>query len=104
MTVLPEPARSIAAAATETIAAARAADRAAFVAGAARLDALDGEQVGLVLGAVTRALLEELHPDGLTGDDARAVLAHCARSAVEWYPPVDGDALVVVLTGALGVS
>jgi hypothetical protein len=100
---LPEPARAIAAAAAQTVAAARIPDRAAFGDGAARLAALDRERVGRVLGGVVRMLLEELHPDGLTGDDARAVLENCVRSAVSWWPEVDGAVLVVVLTGALGV-
>jgi hypothetical protein len=100
---LPEPARSIARAVTVTVDAVRATDAEAFADGAAELAALDREQVGLVLGAVVRSLLEELHPDGLDGDDVRAVLEHCVRSCVGWFPDVDGGVLVVVLTGALGV-
>jgi hypothetical protein len=100
---LPEPARSIAVAAAQTVAAARIRDRAAFDDGVARLAALDRERIGRVLGGVVRMLLEETHQDGLTGDDARAVLEHCVRSAVVWWPEVDGAVLVVVLTGALGV-
>ena len=46
-------------------------------------------------GAIVRALLEHLHPDGLTGDDVAAVL----RSV-----PADDPALVLlVLTGSLGL-
>lgn len=100
---LPEPARSIARAVTATVGAARAADAETFADEAAALAGLDREQVGLVLGAVVRSLLEELHPDGLDGDDVRAVLEHCVRSAIGWLPGVDGGVLVVVLTGALGV-
>jgi hypothetical protein len=100
---LPEPARAIAAAVTDAVAAARSRDAAALREAAERLAALDRAQVGVVLGAVVRSLLEELHPDGLTGDDVRSVLEGCLRAAVDWLPGIDGGVLVVLLTGALGV-
>jgi hypothetical protein len=100
---LPEPARTIATTTTEAVSAARSPDPDAFEQAVARLAALNPEQVGLVLGAVVRSLLEDLHPDGLTGDDVRAVLEHCVRSAAAWYPGVEPAVLVVLLTGALGV-
>jgi hypothetical protein len=101
--LLSAPARAIAAAVTDAVAAARAADAEALEEAAARLAALEREQVGVVLGAVVRSLLEETHPDGLSADDARAVLERCVRSAAGWLPGLDGQVLVVVLTGALGV-
>jgi hypothetical protein len=97
------PARIIAAATTDSVAAARDRDREAFEEAAARLAALNPEQVGLVLGAVVRSLLEELHPDGLDGDDVQAVLANCVRSAADWLPKVDPDVVTILLLGALGV-
>jgi hypothetical protein len=100
---LPPPARAIAEAATEAITAARDADPDAYRPAADQLASLDPEQVGIVLGAVVRMLLEELHPDGLDGDDIQAVLERCARSAAAWYPELDVNALVMLLTGALGV-
>lgn len=100
---LPEPARSIAGTVTDAVAAARDTDRAAFEEATGRLAALDGEQVGLVLGAVVRTLLEDLHPDGLSGEDVHDTLTACVGSAAAWYPGVNPHALVVVLTGALGV-
>jgi hypothetical protein len=100
---LPEPARSIAGAATECVSAARSHDREEFQQSAARLAALNPEQVGVVLGAVVRSLLEDLHPDGLSGEDVQAVLERCARSAAGWLPEVDPSVLVALLVGALGV-
>jgi hypothetical protein len=90
-------------AAESAVAAALAADRDAFLRATDRLAALDPEQVGLVLGAVLRSLLEDLHPDGLSSDDAQDVIVRCARAAVDWFPEVDVNALVLVLSGALGL-
>jgi hypothetical protein len=100
---LPGPARAIAEAAAGAVTAAGARDLPAFREATASLAALDPEQVGVVLGAVVRSLLEESHPDGLTGDDVRAVLDRSARSALEWCPGVDPDVLLALLAGALGV-
>ena len=100
---LPAPARVIAGTVTDAVSAAQDEDVAAFADATTRLAALDREQVGLVLGAVVRTLLEDLHPDGLGGDDVHDVLTACVRSASAWLPTVNPHALVVVLTGALGV-
>jgi hypothetical protein len=100
---LPEPARSIAASATDSVAAARSRDREEFQQAAVRLAALNAEQVGVVLGAVVRSLLEDVHPDGLSGEDVQAVLERCVRSAAGWLPEVDPNVLVALLIGALGV-
>jgi hypothetical protein len=100
---LTEPARSIAEGATECVSAARARDREQFQQSTARLAALNPEQVGVVLGAVVRSLLEDVHPDGLSGDDVQAVLERCVRSATGWLPELDPNVLVALLIGALGV-
>jgi hypothetical protein len=100
---LPPAARAIAAGVTGAVAAAHARDREAFQEAAGQLAALNPEQVGVVLGAVVRSLLEDLHPDGLDGDDVQAVLERCARSAAGWLPEVDAGVLVALLIGALGV-
>ncbi|MGC9667803.1 hypothetical protein ACNTMW_14770 [Planosporangium sp. 12N6] len=100
---LPEPARSIAAAAVDAVAAARSRDSEAYRPAVARLAGLNPAQTGLVLGAVVRSLLEDLHPDGLTGDDVQAALEHCVRSAADWFPEVDPGVLATLLIGALGV-
>lgn len=99
----PPVVRVLAERASEAVAAASDGDLAAFLPAAQRLAALDPDQVGLVLGAVTRSLLEDLHPDGLSGDDALAVLSGCARGAAPWFPDVDVNALLLVLSGAMGV-
>jgi hypothetical protein len=100
---LPAPARAIAAAVTSAVEAARAGDRPAFEEAAGELALLDRERVAVLLGAVVRAVLEDRHPGGLTGDDLRDVLVECVRAVAAWYPAVDPQILGTVLTGALGV-
>jgi len=100
---LPPPARAIATAVTDAVGAAQAGDAAAFEDAAGRLGLADPEHVRVLLGDAVRLLLEELHPDGLDGDDLRDVTARCARAAAPWFPGVRPGALVVVLAGALGV-
>src|SRR5688500_16099292 len=100
---LPSPARAIATAAEAAVEAARERDKEAFDDAVEQLAALDVVQVGLVLGAVVRTLLEDLHPDGLDGDDVRAALEHAVRASAEWQD-VDPQVMVVLLVGALGVQ
>jgi len=99
---LPAVPRAIATGVTDALAAARTEDAVEYQRCCQRLAALDREQVGLVLGAVVRSLLEELHPGGLTGEDMQAVLAECATGAT-WCPGLDLDVLLVLLAGALGI-
>jgi hypothetical protein len=96
---LPVAARPIAAAADAAVTAAQTGDRAALAEAIGRLAALDPAQVGLVLGTTIRVLLEDRHPDGLTGDDVRAVLTRAARSD----PEADPKVMLSLLAGALGV-
>jgi hypothetical protein len=56
-----------------------------------------------VLGSVVRLLLEDLHPDGLDGDDVRTVLEECVRSGGGWLPGVDPHVVLLLLAGALGL-
>jgi hypothetical protein len=100
---LPPAGRAIAAAATDAVTAAAAVDGPGFDDAARRLLLADAEHVRVVLGDVVRLLLEELHPDGVDGDDLREITRECARSAAPWFPGVDAGVLVVVLAGALGV-
>ncbi|MGW6374561.1 hypothetical protein ACWFRB_00675 [Rhodococcus sp. NPDC055112] len=100
----PSAAREIADATDAAVTAARATEPRPFAEASARLAALDQEQVTVVHASIVRELLEELHPDGLTGDDVQAVLGRCARSAAPWVPDLDVSVLVVVLTGALGLT
>ena len=100
---LPAPARPIADAGARAVSAARDHDREAFDGAAATLGGLDPTQVGLLLGTVVRLAMEDLHPDGLDGDDARSVLTGVVREATEWLPDVEPYVFLVVLAGALGM-
>ncbi|MCA2213499.1 hypothetical protein [Jidongwangia harbinensis] len=100
---LPAAARPIAAATDAAVAAALAHDSAALAGAAGDLAALDQAQVGLILGTTVRLMLEDRHPDGLDGDDVRAVLTHCVRESATWAPDVDPHVLLFLLAGALGV-
>jgi hypothetical protein len=100
----PGPARAMALALDSAVSAAQAGDAAAFTDARADLGRVDREQLAVLLGAVTRELLERAHPDGLDSDDAQQVLASCIRSAATWYPPFDSDLVLWALTGALGVN
>lgn len=100
---LPAPARAIAVASCNAVAAAVDRDPEAFEAATERLAALDPQLVGRVLGGTVRLLLERLHPDGLDGDDIRAALQRCVRSAADWRAAVDPHVVLVLLAGALGV-
>jgi hypothetical protein len=100
----PRPARAMAQAVSAAVSAAQSGDAAGFGEAAGGLSRLDREQVLVLLGSVTRDLLERSHPDGLGADDAEQVLRRCLISAAAWYGPVDGGALLGALGGALGIS
>ena len=89
---------------TAAVGATAGADGAGFADAVGRLSTVDPSRVALVLGWAVRALLEELHPDGMDGEDVRAVLAGCVTAAGAWESEVDPSVLLVVLTGALGMS
>ena len=98
---LPAPARAIAVTASAAVTAAGDHDRAVFEETVARLAA--AEAAGLVLGAVVRLLLEELHPDGVDGDDIRQILDDCVVAAAQWQEEADPHVTLVLLAGALGI-
>ncbi|SDE53357.1 hypothetical protein [Rhodococcus tukisamuensis] len=100
----PRAVRDIASATDDAATAARAADLGVFVEASERLRAVDLEQVRAVHSAMVRELLEDLHPDGLTGEAVQAVLERCARTAAVWVPDLQVPLLVAVLTGSLGLS
>jgi hypothetical protein len=104
MVGMPAAARGISVAVVDGVAATRATDADAYEEAAGRLAGADPQRVALVLGGVVRSLLEDLHPDGMDGEDVRAVLERCTRSAAPWAPGVDPQVLLVLLAGALGVS
>jgi hypothetical protein len=99
------PALAIGGAVTRTVEAAAARDRDGYEAASVELSALPAEQTGLLLAALVRALLEEGHPDGLDGDDIRAVLDGCVRGAAAWLGSdrVRPRTVVAVLASALGI-
>ena len=99
----PRPAAAMARAIDAAVSAAQAGDAAAFADALGDLSRVDPEQLAVVLGTVTRDLLERSHPDGLDSDDAEHVLRSALKLAAGWYPDLDGDALILALTGTLGV-
>lgn len=98
------PAAEIVGRAGRAVAAAQTGDLGEFSDASAELAALDAERVGIVQAAVVRALLEELHPSGLSGDHIRDALQRCLRAGAGWYPELDVDLLIAIYTGALGIS
>ena len=100
---LPGPARVIGAAITHAVDAATESDGDRYRRAAAEVVALPSQVVGLVTAAVTRALIEEQHPDGLDSDDVQVVLERCYRGATAWLSAVDVRALLAVLANALGI-
>jgi len=100
---LPPAARAVAARVSVAVRAAASTDAGELRSAAAEVEALDAGHVSTVLGAVIRMLLEEQHPDGVDGDDLRAVLDGCTHWAHGWLPPTDPEVLLVIVAGALGV-
>jgi hypothetical protein len=96
--------RAIRGSVTDAVGAAAAGDGEGFAAAVARLSTVDPSRIAVLLGWAVRALLEELHPDGMDGEDVRAVLTGCVTAAGAWESEVDPSVLLVVLTGALGLS
>ena len=61
------------------VSAAQSGDAAAFTDATANLSRFDREQLAVLLGAITRDLLERSHPDGLDSEGAEQVLQSCIR-------------------------
>jgi hypothetical protein len=100
---LPAVPRAIAESVSAAVAAAQEHDATALDAALGALATLDGERVGVVLGGTVRELLEYTHPDGLDSDDVQAVVDRCVQDAAGWLPSFDGDVVVALVAGALGV-
>jgi hypothetical protein len=96
-------ARGLSAAIAAGVTAAQQGDAEDFDAAASQLDGAHASHADTVLSAVVRALLEDAHPGGLDGEAVRDALTRCVRGAVGWFPGLDVSALIVVLSGALGV-
>lgn len=105
---MPRPAISTAAglrrAITEAVEAASSQDADRFALAAERLAVQDPQRLVLVQAWVLRSLLEQLHPDGLSSADAQDVLRHCLQWTAQWHTGIEPGVLVLVLTGALGLS
>ncbi|WP_045875239.1 hypothetical protein [Pseudofrankia sp. DC12] len=100
---LPPVGQAITRAVTELGRAATARDEAALRAACERLRGCDEVLVRDVLHRLTLGLVERAYPDGLDGDDIRALYGEVARPAAGWLGGLDPDAALVVLAGALGV-
>jgi hypothetical protein len=98
------PSRVMALAIDAAVSAAQAADDAAFADAITALARSNAEQVAVVLGAVSRDLIERAYPDGLDADDAEQALEGAVRSAAGWYAGLDGDSFIWALTGTLGIG
>src|ERR1700710_2152387 len=98
------PSRVMALAIDAAVTAAQAADGDAFADAITALARVDAEQLAVVLGAVSRDLLERAYPDGLDCDDAEQVLDGATRSAAGWYADLDSDSFIWALTGTLGIG
>lgn len=103
MSPLPATARAVERSVTGIVAAAATRQVTLFDQESDRLAALDPERVRLVMGGVLSSLLEARMPDGLSGEDLRDLVERGVRQSAAWFPAVDTDAFVVVLTDALGV-
>ncbi|WP_027343041.1 hypothetical protein [Hamadaea tsunoensis] len=97
---LPSAARALAGAVDSAVTAARDSDAEALRSAAAELAPYEATTL---LGEIVRLLLEEGHPDGLDGDDVRAVLDGCTRTALAWLPETSPEVLLVLVAGALGI-
>ena len=97
-------ARTMALAVDAGVDAARTADAPAFAEAMTALANVDREQLAVLLGTLTRELIERSHPDGLDSEDAEQLLQSCIRAAAHWYGGIDSDVLIEAFTGALGVS
>ncbi|MDJ0393747.1 hypothetical protein QMK17_10435 [Rhodococcus sp. G-MC3] len=100
----PPTVRAIATATDHAVTAARARSNADFADAVGALASEDAARVGLIHAEIVRSLLEELHSDGLTGENVQDALASTVRSAAQWIPDLDVPGFVEVLTGALGVA
>ena len=92
----PQLAREIAEHTRVALAAARTRSVPAWEDATTELVALPYEQVAGVHATMMRELLEELHPDGLAGEDVQAVFERSARTGAAWLPSLHPDTVVAV--------
>lgn len=100
----PKTTRQIASATDAALVAARNGSSDDFGDALDDLTGLPYETVTAVHAGMVRELFEELHPDGLTGEDVQAVLTRAVRDGLRWLPSMQPDAVVAVITATLGVQ
>lgn len=100
---LPPVGRAVERAVTELARAVAARDEVALRAACERLRGCDEVLVRDVLHRLTLGLVERAYPDGLDGDDIRALFGVVAGAAAGWLGGLDPDAVLIVLAGSLGV-
>lgn len=94
---------ALGAAIAAAVVAAQDQDRERFDELSAALRGPAAPHVDAILSAVVLDLLEQLHPDGLSGEDIADALTRCVASAA-WSPDLEAGTLLIVLLGALGVA
>lgn len=99
----PAEVRRIADATDAALAAVATQDPVAFGDAVDKLGRADARWVARMHADMVRSLLEEVHGDGLTGENVQEVLGRTVRGA-QWLPQLDLAGFVDVLTGALGVA
>ena len=98
----PLKARAISESTDHGIRAVRAHDLAGFEEALEQLDI--HPEARDVHAHMVRELIETRYQDGVSGDDVAEVLSRTVADSGAWHAPVDPSAVVVVLTGSLGVA
>lgn len=101
MSARPAPVRRLERAALAAVAAAAAHDADGLDGASEALAAMDPEMVRSVLGHALVGALQATNPGGLDGDEVAAVLTATVERSAPWWP-VDPEAVLAVLLGALG--
>jgi len=97
------PAKQLATALHHAVAAAQVADPVALDEAMGPLACIDPGAWSVVLGDLTRDLLERALPDGLDADDVGQLLQDVQHGTAPWHAPLDLDVMLVVLSDSLGV-
>ncbi|MFI7588571.1 hypothetical protein ACIB24_15990 [Spongisporangium articulatum] len=100
----PAPVRRVQEAVDAAARAVAAQDRAALDEASDLLARTDPELQRVLLAGAVRVALERAHPAGLDSEVARDLLERCVRSGLAWLPDVEVPALVLAVTGALGMQ
>ena len=101
MSARPAPVRRLERAALAALAAASAHDAEGLDEAGTAMAAMDPEMVRSVLGHALVGALQATNPAGLDGEEVAAVLTATVEGSAPWWP-VDPEAVLAVLLGALG--